>query len=313
MGRYVLEDAPQEPRYQLEEPGLVEKAGNWIKDTFGANGNLRGSSIGGVMQGMANPVVGAVQLGAHALGLGDKVDPAIAAKEAEYQLARAAAGRSGFDTAQLAGEVASPSNLILGMTGRVIGAPTMAGKVASGAATGAISGAAAPVTSGEDQQDFWKKKGEQVATGAVVGGALPPAISAAGRIISPNASVNDSVKKLIDAGIKLTPGQALGGIAARIEDKARSFFGLGDAITAAQKRGESDLNVSVLNKALEMVGPLAGLPGKAIGPGHDGIVQLRTTAQRAYDNLVPHLHADLNDTQFYANVNLLRNHIAQMP
>ena len=80
-------------------------------------------------------------------------------------------------------------------------------------------------------------------------------------------------------------------------------------ITAAQKRGESDLNVSVLNEALGMVGPLAGLPNKAIGPGHDGIVQLRTTAQKAYDDLVPHLHADLNDTQFYSNINLLRNHI----
>jgi len=314
MGRYVLEeDAPQESRYQLEEPGLVEKAGNWIRDTFGAGGNLRGSAIGGVMQGMANPVVGAVQLGAHAMGLGDKIDPAIAAKEAEYQSARAGAGRSGFDAAQLAGEVASPSNLILGMTGRVIGAPTMMGKMASGAATGAISGATVPVTSGEDQQSFWKKKGEQVAMGAAVGGVLPPAVSAVGRVISPNASMNDSVRKLIDAGVRLTPGQALGGMAARVEDKARSFFGLGDAITAAQKRGESDLNVSVLNEALGMVGPLAGLPSKAIGPGHDGIVQLRTTAQKAYDDLVPHLHADLNDTQFYSNINLLRNHIAQMP
>lgn len=314
MARYVIEeDSPQSGRYQIEEPGVIEKAGNWIKDTFGPNGNLRGSSIGGVMQGMANPVVGAVQLGAHALGLGDKVDPAIAAKEAEYQSDRASAGRSGFDAAQLVGEVVSPSNLALGMVGKAIGATKMAGKVASGAAMGAIGGATAPVSFGEDQQDFWKKKGEQVATGAVVGGALPPAISAAGRIISPNASVNAAVKKLTGAGIRLTPGQALGGIAARIEDKARSFFGLGDAITAAQKRGESDLNVSVLNKALEMVGPLAGLPSKAIGPGHGGIVQLRTTAQRAYNNLVPHLHADLNDTQFYANVNLLRNHIAQMP
>lgn len=314
MGRYVLEeDAPQESRYQLEEPGLVEKAGNWIRDTFGAGGNLRGSAIGGVMQGMANPVVGAIQLGAHALGLGDKVDPTIASKDAEYQSARAAAGRSGFDAAQLAGEVLSPANLALGMAGRVAAAPTMGSKIMTGAATGAAAGALTPIASGEDQQDFWTNKGKQVATGAAVGGALPPVVAGVGRVVSPNASVNDTVKKLIDAGIRLTPGQALGGLAARTEDKARSFFGLGDAITAAQKRGEADLNIAAINGGLELVGPMAQMPSRVLRPGHDSIAQLRTTAQKAYDNLVPHLHADLNDTQFYSNINLLRNHIAHMP
>jgi len=314
MARYVIEDdVPQPGRYQIEEPGLVEKAGNWIRDTFGASGNLRGSAIGGVMQGMANPVVGAVQLGAHAIGLGDKVDPAIAAKEAEYQSARAGAGRSGFDAAQLAGEVLSPANLALGVAGRVAQVPSLGSRMLAGAATGAASGAIAPVTSGEEQQDYWSNKGKQVATGAVVGGALPAVVAGAGRVISPNASVNSDVKKLLDTGVRLTPGQALGGLASRTEDKARSFFGLGDAITAAQKRGESDLNVSIINKGLEMVAPLTGMPGKVLSPGHDSILQLRTTAQKAYDNLVPHLHADLNDTQFYANMQLLRNHISQMP
>ena len=314
MGRYVLEeDAPQEPRYQLEEPGLVEKAGNWIRDTFGPNGNLRGSAIGGVMQGMANPVVGAVQLGAHALGLGDKIDPAIAAKEAEYQSARAAAGRSGFDAAQLAGEVLSPVNLVLGGAGRVVAAPTMGSRILTGAATGAAGGALAPVADGENQQNFWASKGQQAATGAVAGGVLPPAMAGVGRVISPNASVNDRVRKLLDTGIRLTPGQALGGLAARTEDKARSFFGLGDAITAAQRRGEHDLNTAVINGGLELVGPMAQMPSRVLSPGHDSIAQLRATAQKAYDNLVPNLHADLNDTQFYSSIQLLRNHIAQMP
>ena len=314
MGRYVLEeDAPQEPRYQLEEPGLVEKAGNWVRDTFGPNGNLRGSAIGGVMQGMANPVVGAIQLGAHALGLGDKVDPTIAAKEAEYQSARAAAGRSGFDAAQMAGEVLSPTNLALGVAGRVAAVPAMGSKILTGAATGAAGGALAPVADGENQQNFWANKGQQVATGAVAGGVLPPAAAGVGRVISPNASVNDRVRKLLDAGIRLTPGQALGGLAARTEDKARSFFGLGDAITAAQKRGEADLNIAAINGGLELVGPMAQMPSRVLSPGHDSIAQLRDTAQKAYDNLVPHLHADLKDPRFYSNIQLLRSRIAQMP
>jgi len=312
MGRYVVED---EGRYQVEgdSPGVLQRAGNWIADTFGPSGNLRGSSIGGVMQGMANPVVGAVQLGAHALGLGDKVDPAIAAKEQEYQQARKAAGREGFDAAQLVGEVASPVNLGLGALGRVASGASMGSKIAAGAGSGAVGGLLSPVAAPEDQANYWTNKAQQAAVGAAVGGAVPAAFTGAARVLSPNASTNPEVQKLLQAGIRLTPGQALGGMSSRLEDKARSFFGLGDAITAAQKRGEVDLNQAVINGGLELVGPMAQMPSKAVAPGYAGLVQLRETAQKAYDNLVPHLSADLNDTQFYSNIQLLRNYVSQLP
>lgn len=314
MGRYVLEEeVPQDPGHQLRELGPATKSGNWISDTFGSGGNFKGSIIGGVIHGMANPVVGAAQLGAHALGLGDKIDPLIATREAEYQAARAAAGRSGFDAAQLVGDIVSPANLAMGGAGRLASAPSMLSKILTGAALGAAGGALAPVASGKDQQRFWANKGEQAVTGSVVGGAIPAVVKGVRRVISPAASVNGAVNKLLGAGIRLTPGQALGGIAARTEDKARSFLGLGDAITAAQRRGEADLNMAVINGGLELVGPMAQMPSRALRPGHDGITQLRNTTQIAYNNLVPHLHADLNDTQFYSNIQLLRNHIAQMP
>lgn len=314
MGRYVLEeDNPHESGYHLEEPGLIEKAGNWISDTFGPSGNLRGSAIGGVMQGMADPVVGAVQLGAHALGMGDKVDSAIAAKEDEYQLARARAGRSGFDAAKLTGEVLSPVNLALGRAGTALSSPTVGSRVLTGAGTGAGAGALSPITDRAAQQDFWGNKGRQVVTGAAVGGAIPAILTGIRRVVSPNASINDSVKKLIDSGIRLTPGQVLGGIASRVEDKARSFFGLGDAITAAQKRGEGDLNVAVINKGLELVGPMANMPSKVLSPGHGSIAQLRATVQKAYNTLVPHLNADLNDPQFYLSIIALKGSISTLP
>jgi hypothetical protein len=49
--------------------GAFETAGSWLADTFGPSGNLRGSAIGGVMQGMADPVVGAVQFAANLPGI----------------------------------------------------------------------------------------------------------------------------------------------------------------------------------------------------------------------------------------------------
>jgi len=308
MGRYVVEDEAG-----ASGPGVLQRAGNWIADTFGPNGNLRGSSIGGVMQGMANPVVGAVQLGAHALGLGDKIDPAIAAKEQEYQQARKAAGREGFDAAQMIGEVASPVNLVLGALGRAASGASLGSRVGAGAGAGAVSGLMFPVTSPEDQANYWTTKGQQTAVGAGVGGAVPAAFAGAARVLSPKASTNPDVRMLLDGGVRLTPGQVLGGIPARVEEKSRSLFGLGDAISSSFNRAERDLNTMVLNKGLELVGPMVGLPTKALAPGHAGIAQLRDTAQLAYNKLVPHLTADLNDTQFYANVQLLRQHVAQMP
>jgi hypothetical protein len=113
----------------------VETAGNWLADTFGPSGNLRGSAIGGVMQGMADPVVGAVQFLANIPGgksfaraidqqpafraareygvIESGVNDRIKAKEAEYEAARARAGRDGFDASRFAGNVAAPSNVAL--------------------------------------------------------------------------------------------------------------------------------------------------------------------------------------------------------
>ena len=73
-GRFVLSDAPP----AADNRNLLEKAAQWASDTFGANGNLRGSAIGGVMQGMADPVAGLVQMGANLPGVkslvGDSVN-----------------------------------------------------------------------------------------------------------------------------------------------------------------------------------------------------------------------------------------------
>ena len=66
---------------------------------------------------MADPVAGLVQMGANLPGVkslvGDSVNAGIAGNEAQYEAARQAAGRSGFDAARLVGNVAAPSNVSL--------------------------------------------------------------------------------------------------------------------------------------------------------------------------------------------------------
>jgi hypothetical protein len=131
-------------------------AANWFAETFGPSGNLRGSAIGGVMQGMADPVVGAVQFAANLPGIrslaGDSVNSGIKAKEAEYEAARASAGRDGFDAARFAGNLAAPSNVAL--ASRIPAAAGFLGRAGTGAAAGAVGAAMTPET---DTENYWSK------------------------------------------------------------------------------------------------------------------------------------------------------------
>ena len=178
-GRFVLSDAPP----AADNRNMLEKAAQWASDTFGASGNLRGSAVGGVMQGMADPVAGLVQMGANLPGIkslvGDSVNAGIARKDAEYEAARQSAGRSGFDAARLVGNVAAPSNVIA--AARVPMAATRVGQGFAGAAAGAIGAALTPE---KDAQDFWSKKLQEGSVGGLAGAVLAPVAGAIGQRVS---------------------------------------------------------------------------------------------------------------------------------
>jgi hypothetical protein len=192
LSRFTIERQPDQ-----QKQGVLETAGNWLSDTFGANGNLRGSAIGGVMQGMADPVVGAVQLIANIPG-GDSfaklsennplfraareygviesgVNDRIKAKEAEYEAARARAGRDGFDASRFAGNVAAPSNVAL--ASRIPAAAGFLGRATTGAAAGAVGSAATPET---DTENYWSKTAGKAAVGGAAGAVLAPVAGAVG-------------------------------------------------------------------------------------------------------------------------------------
>lgn len=178
-GRFALSDAPP----AADNRNMLEKAAQWASDTFGSNGNLRGSAIGGVMQGMADPVAGLVQMGANLPGIkslvGDSVNAGIARKDAEYEAARQSAVRSGFDAARLVGNVAAPSNVIA--ASRVPMAATRIGQAGAGAVAGAIGAALVPE---KDAQDFWAKKMQEGAVGGLAGAVLSPVAGAVGQKVS---------------------------------------------------------------------------------------------------------------------------------
>ncbi|HZZ91985.1 MAG TPA: hypothetical protein VFE23_05440 [Usitatibacter sp.] len=161
------------------------------------------------MQGAADPGVALVQAAANILpnatGAPSAVNQRVAQENAQYENARADAGRGGFDAARMLGNVAVTAPVPMGSTA----ATSLLGTAGKGALQGAAGNALQPVedTSG----GYWKQKLKDAATGALVGGIAAPAVNALARVVSPNASVNPNLKLLTDEGVQPTIGQTLGG------------------------------------------------------------------------------------------------------
>lgn len=89
--------------------------------------------------------------------------------------------------------------------------------------------------------------------GGAVGGYLGDrAIRGAASVISP--TVNRYAQALLGEGVRLTPGQILGGVSHRIEDKLASVPIVGDFIQNARIRGLQDFNRAAINRSLNPIG-----------------------------------------------------------
>lgn len=82
---------------------LAAKLPDWMA---GSGGGVRGSAVGRLAMGAADPGVALVQMAANAVGAGDAVNKGIQDTEAKYQAARAAEGSTGFDPLRAVGNVA---------------------------------------------------------------------------------------------------------------------------------------------------------------------------------------------------------------
>lgn len=117
--------------------------------------------------------------------------------------------------------------------------------------------------------------------------------------------VSDSVRTLIDAGVRLSPGQSArtrGGIVSGIEDKATSLPGVGGMITRDRVQSLDDFNRAAINRALEPVGE--ALP-ESIGVGRRAIKHAGDTLSKKYDELLPNLRAT-GDEDFLADLDAIQ-------
>jgi len=243
--------------------------------------------------GASDPYFGGQQLVAHGLaGISDKFaqeakakDAEIAAREQAYQASRQ--GQTGVDWGRLAGNVAS-GVLMPG------GAPTsLAGKLGLGALQSGVFGAVQPVTD-TSKESFGSQKAGQIGYSVLGGLAAPAVANAVGGVISPRLA--EGANALREAGVKLTPGQALGGGFKALEDKLTSVPLLGDLIKNAQRGSVEDFNRAAYQRALDPIGEKVTAP-----VGREAIEQVSDKLSAAYNKLLPKM-TFAADQQFQADM-----------
>jgi hypothetical protein len=306
MSGFILRAPKSETK---SEGGYVLRAPKGDELKLAGDGGFQGSSLGGVVQGARDILDAGAQMLSHALpegvrntinkigGIPEGIDKKIQDDEAAYQQARTASGRDGIDLARMTGGIAATLPLASVKALQLAKGKSAfdAANLARAAAQGGIVGAAQPVTKG----NFAEEKLGQIGTGAAFGAASAPIGSAIGSMISPNTS--KEVKSLLQQGITPTPGQILGGVAQRTEDKLMSVPLLGDAITGGRKRAVEELNRAAYARALTGT----GIDAKSLPVGREGIQAVKEAVSKQYDDLLPKL-VFKPDTQFSQDMSKLQ-------
>lgn len=247
----------------------------------------------GVM-GVGKDVMDVFRGAGEIVGLESPADVA-RAREKDAALMRTTAGKVGSGIGY--GLMAIPAALTAPEVGAVgLGARAFAGSVSGGA-----QGYIAPYAS----------TGEHVKNtlaGAILGAAIPGAGAAAGKVVKGLAS--PEAKQLLQAGVRLTPGQMLGGAAKTVEDKLTSLPVVGSAIRRGQRLALDDFNLATVQKALDPIGVKLGKGAEA---GYKAIETGRNAISKAYDSVLDQMRGKV-DVQLVNEVNgVLKRNLPTLP
>ena len=168
-------------------------------------------------------------------------------------------------------------------------------------AIGGLTGALTPNEQGKTGIDALADLPQKTAVG-VGGGVLGTSLGRGiANVVGPKLS--EAAQKLIGEGVNLTPGQMMGGVAQRIEDKLTSVPLLGDIINYSKTKGIEEFNKAAYRRALEPIG------GKVPeSTGRAGLESVKNQLTEAYDNLLPKLTYK-PDNQFLTSLSSIKNQI----
>ena len=117
-------------------------------------------------------------------------------------------------------------------------------------------------------------------SGALGGAALGGVIGAGSRVALP--ALTKGAKDLIDRGINVTPGQAIGGIGNILEERVSNMAITGPAIAARRRAVNDPLFKEIADRTLQLVG--RRLPSQELEP-LDVLRAVKTGVSETYDDL----------------------------
>jgi len=244
-------------------------------------GNDLGDSL---VHNLAKPVVGAAQLVGH--GLNAAANATLAPDNSVRQMLNNTTAN--FDNNvqgnEQAYQAAVPTNTasVAGATlgnilpyavgGEVTALPkaaTLAGKIGTGAATGALAGAVQPLDNGAG--NFGMQKAEQIGAGALTGGALPAAGAIPGALIGKvSPEVQALAQKAADYGIDLNAPQISKSVPLKLANSTTAPIPFSGATAAIEKQqgqfnnavaqtiglpdGTTKITPDVFNQAKQVIG-----------------------------------------------------------
>lgn len=200
-------------------------------------------------------------------------------------------------TAEIAGSLV-PGVGAAGLVSRAIPwltrAPSVARAAVGGAAASAPLGAASGVGKLENPQgpaDYANAAGENALISGGLGAVAGGAGHAIGSVVRPWATA--AARALHDRGIRLTPGELMGGYAKRLEDSATAAPFLGHLVRRRQEEGIESLNRSAWNEALAPMGRRYALP-RNTEMGHEAAREATDLFNRRYAAVVPRMNAQMD-------------------
>jgi hypothetical protein len=170
-----------------------------------------------------------------------------------------------------------------------------------GSTIGGIMGVLTPNEQGKTGIDMLAEAPQKALVGAgggMIGTGLGRTVA---NVVGPN--LDAAVKKLIGEGVNLTPGQMIGGVAQRLEDKLTSVPLLGDIINYSKTKGIEEFNKAAYKRALD---PINGKVPESTGRA--GMESVKNQISGAYNELLPKLTYK-PDNQFLNSLSNVKNQI----
>jgi hypothetical protein len=199
--------------------------------------------------------------------------------------------------ARVAGSLAPGAGIGLGL-GRALGVNPSGfwGATGLGTAGGAVQGGVDALGQQEGKTDPWGAAREG-AVGGAWGGAFGAAGNTAAKVVGPWAT--RAAQTLTERGIRLTPGQLLGGTAQRFEDTAQDIPFVGQMSRNRRQEGLEDFNRVATQDA---IAPLETVPGvntpqfdRNSEHGRAMYASAHRAVSDAYDTIVPQMRGDVTD------------------